>query len=201
MNNGVNRQQELPADELAFRWRGGRPVLDFTATVGERWQRGFERLRSPEDLARWLRDAGLADDPPHVTGVDLSAAHELREALYSAFQAARSGRPVAVADLAAINRWSALPARGPRLEDVGGRLHQRPPAEDAAGLLTLLARDGVDLLGGPLAGRIRECARDDCALLFVDESRAGTRRWCSMDDCGARSKMSAYRARRARDER
>ncbi|MDT3444159.1 MULTISPECIES: CGNR zinc finger domain-containing protein [unclassified Pseudofrankia] len=68
---------------------------------------------------------------------------------------------------------------------------------DGGAFPACLARSATGRLGGPLAGRVRECGRPDCALLFVDESRAGVRRWCSMDDCGARSKMTAYRARRA----
>jgi len=50
------------------------------------------------------------------------------------------------------------------------------------------------LLGGDSA-RIRRCASDDCGWFFVDRSRAGTRRWCRMDGCGARAKMRRYRAR------
>ncbi len=69
-------------------------------------------------------------------------------------------------------------------------------ATTAAALVASVARDAIDLLSGPLAGRIRECSAGDCALLFFDTSRAGRRRWCSMASCGARAKMAAYRARR-----
>jgi predicted RNA-binding Zn ribbon-like protein len=66
------------------------------------------------------------------------------------------------------------------------------------GALAAVARDAVDLLSGPLAGRIRECGADDCALLFVDASRPGRRRWCSMEACGNRAKAAAFRRREAR---
>jgi sugar lactone lactonase YvrE len=46
----------------------------------------------------------------------------------------------------------------------------------------------------PLRERIRVCASDDCSLLFVDASRPGQRRWCSMNTCGRRAKMATYRA-------
>jgi predicted RNA-binding Zn ribbon-like protein len=42
-----------------------------------------------------------------------------------------------------------------------------------------IARDAIDLLTGPLAGRIRECATPDCALLLVDRSGPGQRQWCA----------------------
>jgi predicted RNA-binding Zn ribbon-like protein len=55
----------------------------------------------------------------------------------------------------------------------------------------------IELLSGPLAVRIRECASDDCPLVFVDSSRPGARRWCAMERCGNRHKLRALRARRA----
>ncbi|MGW2200325.1 CGNR zinc finger domain-containing protein, partial [Streptosporangium sp. NPDC001682] len=63
--------------------------------------------------------------------------------------------------------------------------------------LSTLAREMIELLSGPLSGRIRECASDDCPLVFVDSSRPGARRWCAMERCGNRHKLRALRARRA----
>jgi len=59
-----------------------------------------------------------------------------------------------------------------------------------------LARDAVDLLTGPLAGRIRRCAGVDCTLVFADTSRPGQRRWCSMRRCGDRAKARGFRQRK-----
>lgn len=42
-------------------------------------------------------------------------------------------------------------------------------------------------------GRIRKCAAADCVLHFVDVSRGGDRRWCSMAACGNRSKVRRHR--------
>lgn len=59
-----------------------------------------------------------------------------------------------------------------------------------------IATDGVDLFSGPEIERLKECARQDCGLLFVDRSHSGRRRWCDMEACGNRAKTSVYRARR-----
>jgi predicted RNA-binding Zn ribbon-like protein len=187
----------VPAEELAFRWRGGRPSLNFTATLGERWRGRFERLREPADLARWFNEAGLTDESVAVTPARLRHARQLREALYRLFIAVRTATAPQAADLDLVNRWATRPAPGPALVVRGDRVASSPAPSEVTTLLTALARDAVDLVTGPLAGRIRECDRRDCALLFVDESRAAARRWCSMDTCGARSKMSAYRRRHA----
>jgi predicted RNA-binding Zn ribbon-like protein len=58
-----------------------------------------------------------------------------------------------------------------------------------------LAVAALDLLrSGPL-DRLKAC--EGCPWLFLDTSRNRSRRWCSMDDCGSRSKTRSYRARRA----
>ena len=45
--------------------------------------------------------------------------------------------------------------------------------------------------------RLKLCASDDCRWAFVDSSRSGGGRWCSMEVCGNRHKTKAYRRRRA----
>jgi predicted RNA-binding Zn ribbon-like protein len=181
-----------------FRLEGGRACLNLAATRGERHGRPTERLRTPHDLARWFVQAGMAEQPPAVSRQDLAHARTLREAIYQTIQRRLAGQRPGPGDLAIINDWAGRPQ--PRVWlAVGdsGQLRSSHDATTAAALLADLARDAVDLLGGPLADRIRECNADDCSLLFIDTSRAGRRRWCSMAACGARAKMAAYRTRRA----
>ncbi|ERK71913.1 hypothetical protein N136_01733, partial [Leifsonia aquatica ATCC 14665] len=61
--------------------------------------------------------------------------------------------------------------------------------------LGTIARDAVRLFGPEADGRIRECSADDCDLVYLDTSRSGNRRWCSMQRCGNRAKVRAHRAR------
>jgi predicted RNA-binding Zn ribbon-like protein len=61
-----------------------------------------------------------------------------------------------------------------------------PAAIAALDLLDLL-RDRPD--------RIRPCAHPDCILWFLDTSRNGTRRWCSMAACGNRAKAQRHYSR------
>ncbi|MEV6492456.1 ABATE domain-containing protein [Actinoplanes sp. NPDC051633] len=191
------RVERVGADELAFRWFGGRVSLDFTATVGERWRGRFERLRAPDDLARWFVEAGIHPDAVPVSYARMRQARYLREALYRLFRSTLDATSPDPTDIGEVNRWATRSAPGAALGFDRGTFTVHQPALDAAMLLAAIARDGVDLLTGPSAGRIKECGRDDCALLFLDESRAGVRRWCSMSACGARSKMSAYRSRQS----
>lgn len=186
---------DLPAAELRFHFKSGRVCLDFVATVGERWRRSFERLRTPEDLGRWLVEASLLEAAPPVEPGELDDARRLRESIYRLAKRAGRGRPDR-RDVRELNRWAAQPPLAPRLAGDGRTVTWVADRPVAAALATL-ARDAAELLSGPLATRVRECAAADCALLFVDTSRPGQRRWCSMDACGNRVKTAAYRRRRA----
>lgn len=183
--------RDLPPDELRFHWKSGRLCLDFVATVGERWRRSFERLLGPEDLGRWMGESGWFASPPGVSRRQLAAARDLREAIN---RLARPGIESKPDDSDELNRWAARAPLAPQLTPRHELewVAQRP----VEAMLATIARDAVDLLGGPLAGRIRECAAPDCALLFVDASRPGARRWCSTQSCGNRVRTKAYRHRR-----
>jgi predicted RNA-binding Zn ribbon-like protein len=187
----------LPAGELRFLFIAGRPCLDLAATVGERWRRSFERLRTPDDLSRWLVEARMLGRPPTVEQAQLEAARALRDAIYPAAKSAGKGA-LDPADVAEINRWAANPAPAPQLDRARRVRWVAEQPVDAA--LASIARDAIDLISGPLATRVRECAADDCALLFVDTSPPGQRRWCSMDGCGNRAKTAAYRRRHVRTQ-
>jgi predicted RNA-binding Zn ribbon-like protein len=182
---------DLPPEELRFHWKSGRLCLDFVATVGERWRRSFERLLEPDDLARWCVESGLLERPPTASRRQLAAGRALREAIN---RLARPGLEPDAGDRAELNRWAARPPLAPQLSEGDDVVwvSERP----VEAVLATIARDAVELLTGPLAGRIRECGAPDCALLFLDASRPGRRRWCSGTACGNRVRTKTYRTRR-----
>lgn len=185
----------MRVDPLDFPFDGGRLCLDFVGTGGRRRQRPIERLRAPDDLARWFVEAGLSERPPAVTQPALRRAHDLREAIYRALYEAAAGRTPEGADVGTVNAVARRMPLAPQL-DASGRGVSWVPGSWGAGL-AVVARDAVDLLASDRIDRVRECAAPDCTLLFLDESRAGRRRWCTMARCGNRAKAAtAYRRRR-----
>jgi predicted RNA-binding Zn ribbon-like protein len=44
-------------------------------------------------------------------------------------------------------------------------------------------------------GQVKPCQA--CRFLFIDQSKNGSRRWCSMEDCGKAAKIARYLQRRA----
>jgi predicted RNA-binding Zn ribbon-like protein len=186
---------DLPAWELVFRFTSGRLCLAFCATVGERWRRNFERLRDPHDLARWVREAGLAGDELPVTQRVLGEARSLREAIYRSVRAGMDASPPAEADRDLLNRWARRPGLAPQLA-ANGTLSTWAGPSPIQACLSAVARDAVELLASPDIRRVRECAAPDCALLFLDRSRPGHRRWCADNACSAKARSAAYRQRK-----
>ena len=179
----------------------GRLAIDLAFTGGAQGVRShFERLHGPEDLGLWLGACSLRIGDVQVTDSELRLACGLREAIWSCLQAVLRGERLAAGDVDEINAAASEPPLVPRLDLHGGDLREatlrwhRPTALAA---LSGVARDALELFGDPgQRARVRECASHDCALVFYDDSRPGTRRWCSSGRCGDRMRMRSYRARR-----
>lgn len=182
----------------SFHFDAGAVCLDFAHTGGEGPYAVFETLHEPRDLGEWLAQPPLVAIMTNpVTARDLAAAKSLRQAIWDAAHAQAAQRPLPPDAVAAINRAAAAPPLVPELTATTTAAWAAPVRTTAA--LSTLAREMIELLAGPLSGRVRECASDDCPLVFVDSSRPGARRWCAMERCGNRHKLRALRARRATD--
>jgi predicted RNA-binding Zn ribbon-like protein len=180
-----------------YAFDAGAVSLQFVATGGEAERAVFETLHTPADLGRWLAASPLAVTVA-PTADDLAAAKRLREALWEiAWRRARFG-PHANAPATYVRTVNAAAAASPLVpaldEADSRRAGWASPATTAAALSTL-ARDAVDLFAGPRADRIRQCEGGTCRLVFVDTSRPGRRRWCSMQRCGNLHKQRALRER------
>jgi predicted RNA-binding Zn ribbon-like protein len=181
---------DVPEDRDGFRFRGGCNAIDLPATMQARLSASpRELLNSPDDLARWLVSAGMANATPKTTARDLASARALREAIY----VLAGGRRGAEAEAArkTLNDAAAGTPAVPLLQPDGTMQLEGT----AIALLVTLAREAVQLFGSEAAGLIRQCQSPTCTLYFVDTSRRGDRRWCSMLACGNKAKVQEFRRR------
>lgn len=185
--------QELPEDRDGFRFRGGSCVLDLAATLRARLSPApLELLVTPADLGRWLVASGMVESLPAVTPDDLPVAKLLREAIYTL--AARKGGAKIKEARQTLNQIAAGSPALPQFKSDGtARL-----TGSASALLVSLAREAVQLFGSDMADLVRKCEAPICALYFVDTSRKGDRRWCSMSACGNKAKAAEFRRRQRR---
>lgn len=149
-----------------------------------------DELTSTDELARWYVRVGLTRTAPEVFDSDLVAARSLRDGLREALVA---GDAAAVATIA--EGW---------LESTPGCLcverdtlePRFTPDDDTPRCLMVGAVLDALALARETPERVRTCAAPECGALYLDTSRNRSRRWCSMEKCGARAKASAYYRRR-----
>ena len=162
--------------------------LDFANT---RYYRGqatpTETLNAPADLAAWAK---AARSP---TAREFEAVLALRETIYRLFNAQTEGK-AAPRDLDALNHALAqAPARTTlKRGREGYSWDLEAKAGTALAFLAPVLWSAGDLLTGPRLDRVRRCANPECGWLFLDDSRAGKRRWCSMSACGNRAKARRH---------
>jgi len=187
-------------DGQVFSFDAGTLCLELSSISGGAGFRArFEQLHTPADFVRWAfagrldpRSSGITPADVVATEDDLDLVKELREAIWAGAWALATSSEIARADATVINQVAAgavpVPEIGPDL----ARTWRRPVL--AGQLTALIARDAVATLTPPTSARIRMCAADNCALIYLDTSRPGNRRWCSMERCGNRAKVRAHRS-------
>jgi predicted RNA-binding Zn ribbon-like protein len=191
-------------DAHPFLFLGGHLTLDFVNTVMvEEGGELADRLSAPEDLARWVRVSRLGrefGEPADIPSGVFAQAIGLRGALKAGFDAIVAEEPVPDATVATMNAvLRSAPGSALRRPSAAGPLEHSLRIDlgrDASPLPWLLADAGADLMVGDEVSRLRRCANHGtCVLMFLDTSRSHTRRWCSMEICGNRSKVAAHSAR------
>jgi predicted RNA-binding Zn ribbon-like protein len=154
----------------------------------------FEQLLTAKDLTGCLSAA--IDAPVRATAADLVAMTDLREAVFGSIPARTRGTVIPRSAIETINVAAAVAPLRVGLDPTGhGREWLRRPT--AAGALSAIARNAIELLTGPMADRVRDYANPECEIVFVDTSPPGARRWCAMGRCGNLLKNRDYRSRRA----
>ncbi|MGP3927194.1 CGNR zinc finger domain-containing protein [Streptomyces sp. 8N616] len=159
--------------------------------VNTQWRDGGVRhdlLDDPEARREWMAGMGLpgADRPAAVR-----ALRDTRTTIRAVLES--PGDPAARASLNAVlgrgRITLALTDEGPARQLELAAEHHKAAWMAAASLIELLEQH---------SGRIRRCAHPECILYFLDTSRRGDRRWCSMRTCGNRAKAQRHYDRHRR---
>jgi predicted RNA-binding Zn ribbon-like protein len=154
-----------------------------------------DELGNAESLRIWLLGHHLIDSETRVSRRDLGLAIELRDALRRTLLA-HSGMPLLSQELAIVNE---VLARLPLDVQIDASGEPRVVAR-GEGVTAALGRVVCDVAKARTLGtwdRLKLCPAEDCLWAFFDSSKNRSRRWCSMNVCGNRTKTRTYRRRRA----
>jgi len=186
-------------NQLALDFLNTRPVLDEGPT---------ELLSDMKALERWLIAAGVLS--PSTDGARtrrwrespkgeafLKKLQAFREELRAEVMHLERGQPISEAFLDKLNRL---------LQEHPSRMAVQRQAKELSLNLVFDPREPEDiwapivaavgdLLSGVPKGRVRKCESETCVLHFYDTSKKGSRRWCSMNLCGNKVKVAAYKER------
>jgi predicted RNA-binding Zn ribbon-like protein len=179
---------------------GGHPALDLANAVFNRQvpEPDNELLKSARDIGNWLNASGLAGarEAAAVAGIAgqsfVERVHAVREASAQIFGsiAAKEAPPTEALGFLHASAASGLASGAVELDgsrpDLALARWRNPGAVTA--VLAMLSIEGFFTLPRE---RLHSCPR--CGWLFLDTSRGGKRRWCSMQVCGNREKVSRHR--------
>lgn len=203
------RKPEASADWIdGFLFVGNQLALDFLNTKPVLQEGPKELLPDMKALERWLVAAGVLGatkdaartrrwrDSPRGEAF-LKKLHAFREELRAELIHQHRGLPVSEAFLAKLNRL---------LDEHPSRMAVQRHAKELSLDLVFDPRGPEDIwapivaaVGDLLAAvpkdRVRKCESESCVLHFYDTSKKGSRRWCSMNLCGNKVKVAAYKER------
>lgn len=190
-----------------FLFLGNHLTLDLLNTRPVLASKPTELLSDFRALLKWCQAAGLLSrseaanlrkrwDGSARAEATLRAIQRLREVFRRVVLHWEDGGKIRPA---VVHRLNVLMARHPmrsRLVWLADGLTTQKwfKARQPEDLLAPLAHSAAEVFSTVDRSRVRKCAH--CVGHFLDTSKKGTRRWCSMKLCGNRFKVAAYASRR-----
>lgn len=157
---------------------------------------GYDLLEDVGGARTWLVEHGLLDEGVRLTEGAREHLVGFREGLRGLLLSHNGGR--AEGDAEALNEMAEDALLRVRFDEDGvpGLL----PAGSGEAVGGVTARLLVAAMGAASEGtwrRLKACRNEGCLWAFYDGSKNRSGSWCTMDVCGSRAKMRAYRRRKA----
>jgi predicted RNA-binding Zn ribbon-like protein len=172
--------------------------LDFLNTRMRVHGELVDYFQHDEDVIRWLKLAGLSVPGAGSGAVRiplLIPARKLRENIRSLVEKRKAGQR---GDPSFLNRFLSNAHSHSRLVWNKARslkIEKVMRKNTAEALLGPVAEAAADLLATADFRLVKRCEDETCVLWFSDNTKSHHRRWCSMELCGNRHKVAAYRRR------
>lgn len=142
----------------------------------------------------WLKDNGLKVNNGEMNGHQIEKLKDLRDNFNSVMEEISQGVPLA--ENHCLVRINQLLASIPVILSAGleeNGLKMVLHAKDQVNELSLqFIQSFLDTSEQYSFEKVRQCAHEECVLYFLDTSKSGKRKWCSMETCGNRKKASKH---------
>jgi predicted RNA-binding Zn ribbon-like protein len=182
---------------------GGAMCLDFVNTINSRTAPEFDYLRDYAHFADWSGRAGIASadqcsrlkslasqDANQAHGVFVKALH-YREIIYQLFRKiARNIEPDPVELRLFLHLYSDALVHGEMTHAGNHFIIEWQSAADLESPMWPILNSAAQILFSAELAHVKECP--GCGWLFLDRSKNQSRKWCSMETCGARDKTRRY---------
>ncbi|GAA0367409.1 CGNR zinc finger domain-containing protein [Bacillus horti] len=170
-------------------------IADFINTYDKRRRfegdTGIDHLQKPDQLYSWLVGQQLISKQDMISEEDLELALKLRVGAREAIMNHDSCNDIEVCKEALLNEL-AQSFHFYLVFEKGYAFHKSTETGGKKGVASLLAVI-FEIKRNGLWSRLRVCSAEDCQWVFVDRSRPGTGKWCSMKACGNRAKNKTFR--------
>ena len=170
-------------------------AVDLVNTLPETSSEGIDALTGVDDLRAFLESRAYTGRFRYDRA-ELDEVRGIRPRLHALWTTDRDGAVPLVNDM--LHDGAALP----RLVAHEGypEWHIHATDDDApvhTRILVETAMAFIDVIRSDEYARVRVCAADDCASVYVDYSRNSSKRYCDTGNCGNRMNVNAYRRRKA----
>ena len=156
---------------------------------------GGDLLADAEQATAWLTGHGLLRAGERLGERERERLVEFREALRSLLSA---NNEMPRADTQALNIFlTTVDLRVQFGPDGRPGLESAPGGGEAERVVGRLLAEVVRAEAEGRWGRLKACSNEECRWAFYDASKNRSGRWCTMQVCGARHKMRAYRERKS----
>ena len=195
-----------------IRLDGGILCLDFVNTVPDRVDgTNRDNLTSVSDLIYWAKKAGILQ-PAEMLNLEKAAqtsdkkardffseALSIRSLLYSIFQPISQGQKVKTGDIEVLNAFVASYRNFLEItaSKEGFTEKWNFARDNFLSVTAPIIKSARELLLSDKLKRVKECP--NCGWLFLDTTKNGKRRWCSMEDCGSNVKALEYYYRKKKE--
>jgi predicted RNA-binding Zn ribbon-like protein len=186
---------------------GGALCLDFVNTINSRLNPEHDYLMQYPDLVGWTSKVGILSpaqanqlkkqvkQDEEAAEESLSEARRIRELLYRLFSNAAKGSEPNKKDMETfVSIYGESISSGQLIKADKHYVATWKMGERLDAVLWPIIHSAGELLLSDDLEHVKECP--GCSWLFLDTSKNQSRRWCSMNTCGARDKMRRYHKRK-----